>query len=165
MLKRQSVFCIICDLLKSVLIWWNIVQIAFYSLTFFFLLVYSIVKITFYPCFLCLFRNPVAFRRPHSAGKQQKKDSPGLHHRAAGESGQANIKPERSGLRDGRGVKAKANKVGLQLIDKLTGLIDARVEEYSEILIVINLFFSQGKERGCRASRRSRAEEILCCRI
>ncbi|XP_068185338.1 katanin p60 ATPase-containing subunit A-like 1 isoform X1 [Antennarius striatus] len=55
-------------------------------------------------------RNPVALKRPSSATKQQKKESPGLQHRGAGPGGrgQANAKPER--IRDARGLKAKDDK-------------------------------------------------------
>ncbi|TMS06488.1 Katanin p60 ATPase-containing subunit A-like 1 [Larimichthys crocea] len=42
-------------------------------------------------------RNPVAVKRPSSAVKQQRKESPGLQHRGAGPGGrgQANPKPDR----------------------------------------------------------------------
>lgn len=58
-------------------------------------------------------RNPVAVKRPNSAVKQQRKDSPGLQHRGAvsGGRGQANPKPDRPGP---RGTKAKDDKVRLQ---------------------------------------------------
>lgn len=52
-------------------------------------------------------------KRPNTALKQQRKDSPGLQHRGAGPGGrgQANVKAERPGLRDARGTKAKDDKV------------------------------------------------------
>nr|XP_020465026.1 katanin p60 ATPase-containing subunit A-like 1 [Monopterus albus]XP_020465027.1 katanin p60 ATPase-containing subunit A-like 1 [Monopterus albus] len=58
-------------------------------------------------------RNPVAVKRPNSAVKQQKKDSPGLQHRGAGQGGriQANPKPDRPGSKDTRGAKTKDDKV------------------------------------------------------
>uniref|UniRef100_A0A8C4DB97 Katanin catalytic subunit A1 n=1 Tax=Dicentrarchus labrax TaxID=13489 RepID=A0A8C4DB97_DICLA len=57
-------------------------------------------------------RNPIAVKRPSSAVKQQRKDSPGLQHRGAGPGGrgQANPKPDRPGFRDARGTKAKEDK-------------------------------------------------------
>ncbi|XP_068602204.1 katanin p60 ATPase-containing subunit A-like 1 [Brachionichthys hirsutus] len=57
-------------------------------------------------------RNPVALKRPSSAAKQQRKESPALQHRGAGPGGrgQANVKPERMGCRDARGLKAKDDK-------------------------------------------------------
>lgn len=66
---------------------------------------------------VCLCRNPVAVKRPNSAVKQQRKDSPGLQHRGAGPGGrgQASAKPDRPGFRDARGTKAKDDKVRLQL--------------------------------------------------
>lgn len=65
---------------------------------------------------VCLYRNPIAVKRPNSAMKQQRKDSPGLQHRGAGPGGrgQANPKPERPGFRDTRGTKSKDDKVGSQ---------------------------------------------------
>ncbi|XP_058474243.1 katanin p60 ATPase-containing subunit A-like 1 [Solea solea] len=57
-------------------------------------------------------RNPVAGKRPTSAMKQQRRDSPGLQNRGAvpGGRGQANPKPDRPGHRDARGTKAKDDK-------------------------------------------------------
>ncbi|XP_036965976.1 katanin p60 ATPase-containing subunit A-like 1 [Acanthopagrus latus] len=57
-------------------------------------------------------RNPVAVKRPNSAVKQQRKESPGLQHRGAGPGGrgQANPKADRPGIRDARGTKAKDDK-------------------------------------------------------
>uniref|UniRef100_A0A8C9Y309 Katanin p60 subunit A-like 1 n=1 Tax=Sander lucioperca TaxID=283035 RepID=A0A8C9Y309_SANLU len=51
-------------------------------------------------------------KRPNSAARQHRKDSPGLQHRGAGPGGrgQANPKPDRPGLRDARGTKAKDDK-------------------------------------------------------
>lgn len=65
---------------------------------------------------VCLYRNPVVVKRPTSAVKQQRKESPGLQHRGAGPGGrvQANPKPDRPGFRDARGTKAKDDKVRLQ---------------------------------------------------
>lgn len=62
-------------------------------------------------------------KRPNSAVKQQRKESPGLQHRGAGPGGrgQANLKPDRPGFRDARGTKAKDDKVRLQ---QVTGWID-----------------------------------------
>ncbi|XP_034042253.1 katanin p60 ATPase-containing subunit A-like 1 [Thalassophryne amazonica] len=62
-------------------------------------------------------RNPIAVKRPHNGIKQQKKDSPGLHHRGAGQGvcGQAIPKTDRQGHRDARSNKVKdekAKKVG-----------------------------------------------------
>ncbi|XP_019751114.1 katanin p60 ATPase-containing subunit A-like 1 isoform X1 [Hippocampus comes] len=53
-------------------------------------------------------RNPVAMKRPSSGVKQQKKDSPGLHHRGEGQEGrgQAKTKAERPGARDARNMKS-----------------------------------------------------------
>lgn len=70
------------------------------------------VVIVLFLC-LCHCRNPVAVKRPNSAVKQQRKDSPGLQHRGAvsGGRGQANPKPDRPGP---RGTKAKDDKVRLQ---------------------------------------------------
>ena len=67
---------------------------------------------------MCLCRNPVVVKRPSSAVKQQRKDSPGLQHRGAGPGsrGQANPKPDRQGFRDARGTRAKDDKVRLQLM-------------------------------------------------
>lgn len=69
----------------------------------------------YYAC-LCLCRNPVAVKRPSSAVKQQRKESPGLQHRGAGPGGrgQANPKPDRPGFKDARGTKAKDDKVSPQ---------------------------------------------------
>lgn len=56
----------------------------------------------------------MAVKRPSSALKQQKKESPGLQHRGsgpAGRGGQANPKAERLGSRDTRATKAKDDKV------------------------------------------------------
>uniref|UniRef100_A0A4W6DAB7 Katanin p60 subunit A-like 1 n=1 Tax=Lates calcarifer TaxID=8187 RepID=A0A4W6DAB7_LATCA len=60
----------------------------------------------------CVCVNPVAVKRPNSAVKQQRKDSPGLQHRGAGPGGrgQASAKPDRPGFRDARGTKAKDDK-------------------------------------------------------
>ncbi|KAF1382771.1 hypothetical protein PFLUV_G00147230 [Perca fluviatilis] len=57
-------------------------------------------------------RNLIAVKRPNSAARQHRKDSPGLQHRGAGPGGrgQANPKPDRPGLRDARGTKAKDDK-------------------------------------------------------
>nr|XP_019956289.1 PREDICTED: katanin p60 ATPase-containing subunit A-like 1 [Paralichthys olivaceus] len=57
-------------------------------------------------------RNPVAVKRPSSAVKQQRKESPGLNHRGggAGGRGHVNLKPDRPGLKDARGTKAKDEK-------------------------------------------------------
>uniref|UniRef100_A0A8C3AEK6 Katanin catalytic subunit A1 n=1 Tax=Cyclopterus lumpus TaxID=8103 RepID=A0A8C3AEK6_CYCLU len=52
-------------------------------------------------------------KRPNSAVKQQRKDSPSLQHRGAagpGGRGQANSKPDRQASRDARGTKAKDDK-------------------------------------------------------
>lgn len=64
-------------------------------------------------------RNPIV-KRPNSAVKQQRKDSPGLQHRGAapGGRGQANPKAERPGFRDARGTKAKDDKVRLRVVDE-----------------------------------------------
>ncbi|XP_051939056.1 katanin p60 ATPase-containing subunit A-like 1 isoform X2 [Hippocampus zosterae] len=53
-------------------------------------------------------RNPVAMKRPSSGVKQQKKDSPGPHHRGEGQEGrgQAKTKAERPGARDARNMKS-----------------------------------------------------------
>ncbi|XP_077392093.1 katanin p60 ATPase-containing subunit A-like 1 isoform X2 [Festucalex cinctus] len=53
-------------------------------------------------------KNPVAIKRPSSGVKQQKKDSPGLHHRGEGHEGrgQAKSKAERPGARDARSMKS-----------------------------------------------------------
>uniref|UniRef100_A0A671UUQ0 Katanin p60 subunit A-like 1 n=1 Tax=Sparus aurata TaxID=8175 RepID=A0A671UUQ0_SPAAU len=60
----------------------------------------------------CVSVNPVAVKRPNSAVKQQRKESPGLQHRGAGPGGrgQANPKADRPGSRDARGTKAKDDK-------------------------------------------------------
>ncbi|KAK9538074.1 hypothetical protein VZT92_005632 [Zoarces viviparus] len=50
-------------------------------------------------------RNPIAVKRPNSAAKQQRKDSPGLQHRGAGPGGRP--KADRQGS---RGTKAKDDK-------------------------------------------------------
>ncbi|MED6279081.1 Katanin p60 ATPase-containing subunit A-like 1 [Characodon lateralis] len=55
-------------------------------------------------------RNPVVAKRPSSALKQQRKESPGLQHRGAGGRAQANPKAERQGNRDARAAKAKDDK-------------------------------------------------------
>uniref|UniRef100_A0AAQ4RMR0 Katanin catalytic subunit A1 n=1 Tax=Gasterosteus aculeatus aculeatus TaxID=481459 RepID=A0AAQ4RMR0_GASAC len=57
--------------------------------------------------------NVVPVKRPNSAAKQQRKESPGLQHKGAGPGGrgQANQKPDRHGP---RGTKAKEDKVGPQ---------------------------------------------------
>lgn len=70
---------------------------------------------------VCVCRNPVAVKRPNSAVKQQRKESPGLQHRGAGPGGrgQANPKADRPGFRDARGTKAKDDKVRLQQFDSL----------------------------------------------
>ncbi|TNN41885.1 Katanin p60 ATPase-containing subunit A-like 1 [Liparis tanakae] len=58
------------------------------------------------------FRNLIAVKRPNSAAKQQRKESPGLQHRGAGPGarGQANPKPDRQASRDARGTRAKDDK-------------------------------------------------------
>lgn len=79
---------------------------------------------------MCLCRNPVAVKRPSSAVKQQRKDSPGLQHRGAGPGGrgQANVKADRPGFRDARGTKAKDEKVQTADRDKwFSEWIDERV--------------------------------------
>uniref|UniRef100_A0AAQ4NX14 Katanin p60 ATPase-containing subunit A1 n=1 Tax=Gasterosteus aculeatus aculeatus TaxID=481459 RepID=A0AAQ4NX14_GASAC len=57
----------------------------------------------------CVCRNVVPVKRPNSAAKQQRKESPGLQHKGAGPGGrgQANQKPDRHGP---RGTKAKEDK-------------------------------------------------------
>lgn len=70
-------------------------------------------------------------KRPNSAVKQQRKDSPGLQHRGAapGGRGQANPKAERPGFRDARGTKAKDDKVGLRAVDEwLAVLLDGNCD-------------------------------------
>lgn len=60
----------------------------------------------------CLYRNPVALKRPNSGAKlQQKKESPGLQHRGAGPGVRAQANPKAAGIRDARGAKAKDDKV------------------------------------------------------
>ncbi|XP_077436266.1 katanin p60 ATPase-containing subunit A-like 1 isoform X2 [Vanacampus margaritifer] len=53
-------------------------------------------------------RNPVAMKRPSTGVKQQKKDSPGLHHRGEGQEGRGQAKPkaERPAARDARNIKS-----------------------------------------------------------
>uniref|UniRef100_A0A7N6B7Y2 Katanin p60 ATPase-containing subunit A1 n=1 Tax=Anabas testudineus TaxID=64144 RepID=A0A7N6B7Y2_ANATE len=53
-------------------------------------------------------RNPIAVKRPNSAVKQQRKDSPGLQHRGAAQVGRGQANPK--GIRDARGTKAKDDK-------------------------------------------------------
>uniref|UniRef100_A0A8C5H4J7 Katanin p60 ATPase-containing subunit A-like 1 n=1 Tax=Gouania willdenowi TaxID=441366 RepID=A0A8C5H4J7_GOUWI len=52
-------------------------------------------------------RNPVALKRPNSGVKQQKKESPAMQHRGAGQGGRAQAKPkaDRPGARDCLGGK------------------------------------------------------------
>ena len=59
---------------------------------------------------VCPCRNPVAVKRPNSAAKQYRKESPGLQHRGAGPGGR-NPKADRPGAREPRGAKAKDDKV------------------------------------------------------
>ncbi|KAK1903367.1 Katanin p60 ATPase-containing subunit A-like 1 [Dissostichus eleginoides] len=54
-------------------------------------------------------RNPIAVKRPNSAAKQHRKESPGLQHRGAGPGGR-NPKADRPGAREPRGAKAKDDK-------------------------------------------------------
>ncbi|XP_034741623.1 katanin p60 ATPase-containing subunit A-like 1 isoform X2 [Etheostoma cragini] len=56
-------------------------------------------------------RNLVAVKRPNSAARQHRKESPGLQHQGAGPGGRGlNPKPDRPGLRDARGTKPKDDK-------------------------------------------------------
>ncbi|XP_028291305.1 katanin p60 ATPase-containing subunit A-like 1 isoform X1 [Gouania willdenowi] len=57
-------------------------------------------------------RNPVALKRPNSGVKQQKKESPAMQHRGAGQGGRAQAKPkaDRPGARDCLGAKTKDDK-------------------------------------------------------
>lgn len=64
--------------------------------------------------YIWLCRNPIAVKRPNSAVKQQRKDSPGLQHRGAAQAGRGQANPK--GIRDARGTKAKDDKVRLQLM-------------------------------------------------
>lgn len=78
-------------------------------------------------------------KRPNSAVKQQRKDSPALQHRGAGPAGRGQAKSDRPGVRDARGTKPKDDKVRLKL---LTG----RIDEWDELTKLSLLFFHQGKK-------------------
>ncbi len=56
-------------------------------------------------------RGPVQVKKPIPVSKPQRKESPGMQHRGLVGRGQPNVKSERPNTRDGRGNKAKDEKV------------------------------------------------------
>lgn len=56
-------------------------------------------------------RGPVQVKKPITVSKPQRKESPGMQHRSPVGRGQPNVKSERPNTRDGRGNKAKDEKV------------------------------------------------------
>lgn len=57
-------------------------------------------------------RGPAQVKKPVIVSKPQRKESPGMQHRGPVGRGQPNVKSDRPNTRDGRGNKAKEEKVG-----------------------------------------------------